>query len=91
MHPDRMIPQMDDVNQDVVDEMERNLRDCPFCGRKSFFEDTAHGWYVASACGARVPGDSAYEAATRWNTRVTAPVARVRPTAPTGRAHWTGW
>lgn len=63
MHPDRMIPQVEDIN---IDFMEANLRKCPFCSGNPFFEETSKGWYVACECGVRMPGDTAQNAAEKW-------------------------
>lgn len=69
----------EDVNQDEIDILERNLQPCPFCLGKAFFEETMEDmvnvWFVSCDCGAHISCDNAYDVAAKWNTR-PAPVAR---------------
>ena len=48
----------DDRAEQEIDAIERGLDVCPFCFGPSYFEDSAHGWYVTcSSCGVSMPGD----------------------------------
>jgi hypothetical protein len=79
-----------EMDQNEIDILERNLKPCPFCQRKPFFEtESPVDWFVTCDCGARIPGDDAYTATAKWNTRPL-PVARnVVRSVP--REHWTGY
>ena len=80
----------EDMNQDVIDIMERSLLHCPFCLALPFFEDSAHfaNIFVACHCGARISGEDYQDAAAKWNTR---PAQIARKVLREGhRAYWTG-
>ena len=79
-----------EMDQNEIDILERNLKPCPFCLGKAFFEECADGWYVACNCGARIPGDDAQGSAAKWCVRppITAVRENVRSVA---REHWTGY
>ena len=89
MHPDAMIPQVEEVDMDEIDRMEKNLPFCPFCSKAPFIEEAVDGWYVSCECGARVPGRTFYEATAKWSTRPTLP-AEQRELREGPRSFWPG-
>ena len=80
----------EDMNQDVIDIMERSLLHCPFCLARPFFEDSAHveNIFVACHCGARISGDDYQDATAKWNTRPVPIARKVLREGP--RAYWAG-
>ena len=78
------------IDQKEVNFLEANLSHCPFCYWKPFFEESKDGWFVACQCGARMPGDDAQDAASKWNVR-----PRINPSGENvrsvSREHWTGY
>ncbi len=37
---------VDEIAEQAIDAIERELDVCPFCFGPSYFEDSAHGWFV---------------------------------------------
>ena len=82
------------VDQDEIDVLERNLKPCPFClGNVVCFEEATEDavdiWFVTCGCGAHISGETAHDAASKWNTR-PAPVAR-NVVRSVSKEFWTGW
>lgn len=81
------------VDEKEIKILERNLKDCPFCLGRPYFEDCAHvanrfAIFVSCHCGAQIRGDDWHDVAAKWNTR-PAPVARkILREGP--RAYWPG-
>ena len=82
----------DDRAEQEIDAIERGLDVCPFCFGPSYFEDSAHGWYVTcSSCGVSMPGDEPVDAAEKWNKRIYPPILREKTPMREGpRAYWPG-
>ena len=76
----------EDVNQDVIDIMERSLLHCPFCLAQPFFEDSAKSSdiFISCNCGARMRGLDYDDVTARWSKRPSLPVT-------VKKQHWTGW
>ncbi len=78
------------VDQNEISILERNLKVCPLCPGKAFFDESKGFWYVeCEKCGCSVPGNDPQEVAARWNTRPPVMARNVVREVP--RHHWTGW
>ncbi len=82
----------EDVNQDVIDIMERSLLHCPFCLAQPFFEEPADSAdiYVTCNCGVRMRGTDYNDVAERWYRRPVLPVAN-KVVRSVSRELWTGY
>lgn len=65
--------------------IERNLKPCPFCGKRPCFEYSEYDWFVVCTCGAQMSGDDPVEASAKWATRPKVENLREGP-----RAFWPG-
>lgn len=78
------------VDQYEIDILERNLKTCPLCPGKAFFDESKGFWYAeCGKCGCSVPGNNPQEVSARWNTRPPAIARNVVREIP--REHWTGY
>lgn len=76
-------PPTDEVTAEVVDQIERNLKPCPFCMGRPYIDHGVLGWVVACNCGARGPqNDAFFEATAAWDTRPTFKREPFRPSCP---------
>lgn len=58
----------------VLDNVERALGNCPFCGGRPWIDQGVLGHSVQCDCGARGPiFDDLFEATGAWGTRLGAP------------------
>ena len=80
-------PYVEDIEIDVL---ERTLAACPFCGRRPFFEDSAHDVdvFVSCQCGASIRGSDWQDVAAKWSARPIPVARKVLRDGP--RAYWPG-
>lgn len=77
-------------SEKVVERLERNLENCPFCLARPFFEDEAGTCfvYVSCHCGASICGIDWDDVAAKWSTRPIPVARKVLREGP--RAYWPG-